>query len=279
MSSNDVDVVISGGSMDGICDATGFLKAITEDLGLNIVSAAGTSAGGVVLGVYAAGYSASEIEKLILNARFSEFVDIPRWYNFLRIFSALKNQYLSDGSKIRATLDHLTDLKTFKDSRIDLHIVGTDMARKEIRDFNRTSDPDMSMALAMQITCCVPGCFKPVEYEGTVWYDGSIRSHYPAELLPQADRPLYGFLASHTDQTRKISPMRPLEGLYGFLSMIIDNTLDVNIRHSTSRAIRQPVTVKHQGPGGRGWDVSRAERVQMIETARLATLAIIGTKV
>ncbi|MEM3097473.1 MAG: patatin-like phospholipase family protein [Nitrososphaerales archaeon] len=267
---NNIDVVISGGSMDGICGATGFLKAITEDLRMNIVSAAGASAGGIILGAYAAGHSASEIEEIILKTKFSDFIRIPKWYNIISILSAIKNQYISDGTKLYDAFNKIVYGKTFSEIRIDLHIAGTDITRKYVRDFNRATDPNMPVALAMQITCTIPGCFKPVKYDGVTWYDGSIRSHYPVELVPNSERPFYGFLASHAESIE--TPMRSMNGIYGFIMTLIDNTLDMNVRYSTNLSKRQPITVKYDYSQNRGWRVSRSERAKLIELARVATL-------
>ena len=146
------------------------------------------------------------------------------------------------------------------------------MNAAKVRDFNKTSDPDMSLAMAMRISCSVPGCFKPPEYDGSVWYDGSIRSHYPAELVPFSDRPFYGFLASHVNGGK----LRSLSGPFGTFIKFIDNTLDINVRYSTQLALRRPITVFHTGAGDHGWKVSRHERSQMIEIARVATIQTIG---
>ena len=268
----EVDVVISGGSVEGICDAVGFLKAITKDLGLKIASGAGTSAGAIILGAHAAGHSADEIEELVAHAKFSNWISLPKWYNFIRIGRVLKNGWLSDGENLLNYLGELTFHKRFRDVNFDLHLAGTDMNAAKVRDFNEISDPDMSLALAMRISCSVPGCFKPPEYDGSVWYDGSIRSHYPAELVPFSDRPFYGFLASHVNGGK----LRSLSGTFGTFLKLVDNSININVRYSTQMAQRRPITVFHTGEGDHGWKVSRHERTQMIEAARVATIQTIG---
>jgi predicted acylesterase/phospholipase RssA len=265
---NAVDIVVSGGSMDGMCDATGFLKAITEDLGLSITSAAGASAGGVVLGIYAAGHSASEIEQLVINANFSEWIAIPSWWNIVRIYRALRCGWLSNGSNLDEYFNKITFGKTLRQSRIDLHLAGTDFCRSEIYDFNKTSDSEMPLALAMRITCCVPGCFKLPFYSGTYWADGSIRSHYPAEMIPQSERPFFGFLST----LRQNSIMKNFEGIYGTISRIIDSTIDINIRYSAAIAKRQPITIQRSDTLRHNWDISKEERIRLIEDARVATI-------
>jgi len=267
----EVDVVISGGSIEGICDAVGFIKALTQDLGFTIVSGAGTSAGAVVLGTYAAGHDAHSIEQTILNTKFSSWISVPKWYNFMKLYKTLSNGYLSDGETLYNYLGALTLHKKFKDLQMDLHIAGTDVQNGTVRDFNKTTDPDMPLALAMRISSSVPGCFKPPIYDDKEYLDGSIRSHYPAELVPISDRPFYGFLASHLGMNKQ--RLRSLGGFFGTVMKLVDNSLDINVRYSTQMAQRRPITVCHSGGNSeQGWKTSKADRAKMIEAARVATI-------
>ena len=61
----EVDVVISGGSINGICDAVGFLKALTVDLGHTIVAGSASSAGGIILGAFASGRPSDRLIRYI----------------------------------------------------------------------------------------------------------------------------------------------------------------------------------------------------------------------
>lgn len=267
----EVDVVISGGSIEGICDAVGFIKALTQDLGFTIASGAAASAGAVVLGVHAAGHDARSLEQTVLNAKFSQWISVPRWYNFIKIYKAMSNGWLSDGEAMYNYMGDLTLHKDFKDINMDLHIVGTDVQNSEVRDFNKSSDPDMSLATAMRISSAVPGCFKPPVYDNKEYLDGSIRSHYPAEMVPVSNRPFYGFLASHVGVVSQ--KMHSLKGLFGMVMKIVDNSLDINVRYSTQMAPRRPITVCHNGKDStEGWKSTRSDRVRMIESARIATI-------
>lgn len=271
---SEIDIVVSGGAIDALCDSVGFIKALTSDLGFTISSAAGTSAGGVIIGAYAANKSVRDVEKLVLDTTFTDWIKIPKWWNWIKIYRAIRYGYISDGEDLGECFSEITGGKSFKQSSIDLHLAGTDVKHHQVRGFNRTSDPDMSIALAMQITCCVPGCFKPPLYNNTLWYDGSIRSHYPVEILPMSSRPLYGFLSAHTDQVEE--NMRSMSGIFGTIAALADNTIDINIKYSTAVAKRQPLTVLHPGVHhGHEWGISKSDRVRMIEAARVATIKAI----
>lgn len=266
----DVDVVISGGSVEGLCDAAGFIKALINDLGFSIKSAAASSAGAIVVGALAAGRTPDEIEDIILNVKFTNWVSIPKWYNIIRIIKAIKNGYLSDGEDLENYLHWLTKGKKLSDSNIDLHIVGTDVNNGAARGFNSIDDPDMLMSLALRISSSVPGCFKSPTYDGKEWLDGSVRSHYPVEMLPMSTRPLYGFVASHFSSEE--SKIRSMSGFFGTIMKLINNSLDINVRYSSHLAKRQPHTIYHQGASHHSWSISREDRKKLIESARMSTI-------
>lgn len=266
----DIDVVISGGSINGICDAAGFLKALTVDLGHKIVAGAAASAGGIILGAYAAGRTAEEIEDTVLNTDIAKLLQLPKWYNFYTIWRAFYEGWVCDGVLLERLLERLTFKKEFKDLEVDLHIAGSDFSHNTLYDFNKATDPNMSVSKAMRITCGIPGLFRPIEYGNTVWYDGSIRSYFPVELLPQSPRPIYGFVSNKIDRYS----MKPKMGAYGVLAGLIDHSVDGNIQHSIRASGRTPVTITHSDKyvGTCDFGLPKSEKRRLIEAARTATI-------
>lgn len=266
----DIDVVISGGSINGICDAIGFLKALTSDLGYNIVAGSAASAGGIILGAFAAGRPIDEIEQVVLDTNISKLLEIPKWYNVFTIWRAFSEGWICDGILLERLMERLTYKKTLKELDLELHIAGSDFSHNTLYDFNKTTDPDMPVSKAMRITCGIPGLFKPVEYGGTVWYDGSIRSYFPVEILPLSSRPIFGFVSNKIDRFN----MKPKLGAYGVLAGLIDHSVDANIQHSIAVSGRKPLTVTHNDKyvGTYDFGLSTDNKRQLIEAARVATL-------
>lgn len=263
----EVDVVISGGSIEGICDAIGFLKAITVDLGHKVVCAAGSSAGSIILGAYASGKPLDEIEELVVSTDISRLVSLPRWWQVITIYRALRRGWVSDAQLIEKLFSQMTYDKKFKDLTIDLHLAGSDLDRKELYDFNIMSDPDMTVAQAMRISCCIPGLFKPAEYNGSTFFDGSIRSYFPVELIPDSQRPLFGFVTNTVDDKLKT-------GLYGTLVGLINHSVDANIRKSLRMSRRRPSIVTHNGMhvGSTEFNLPTSTKQKLIKLAHEATL-------
>lgn len=271
----EVDVVISGGSIEGICDATGFLKALTVDLGHKVVSAAGASAGGIILAGYASGRPIAEIEKIVVGTDIGRLVKIPRVWQLWKIWKAFHRGWVCDGVALETLMGCMTGYKTFNDSTIDLHLAGSDFTNSALVDLCKEYEATMPLHRAMRITSCVPGLFKPVEYNNIVWMDGSVRSYFPIELLPPSDRPTYGFISQPLDArtfTEKLST-------YGALAGLIHHSVDANIRSSIRLSGRRPVLISHKDShvGTYDFGIPSSEKARLIESARQATIRRLST--
>lgn len=271
----EIDVVISGGSIEGICDATGFLKALTVDLGHKVVSAAGASAGGIILAGFASGRPIEEIEKIVVGTDIGRLVKIPKIWQFWRIWKSFNRGWVSDGDALESLMGCMTGYKTMNDVQFDLHIAASDFTNNTLVDFCKAYDPTMPLHKAMRITSCVPGLFKPVEHNGSTWYDGSIRSYFPIELLPPSDRPTFGFVSQPLD-ARSISERL---STYGVLAGLVNHSVDANIRSSIRLSGRRPTLISHKDThvGTYDFGISTAEKQRLIESARQATIRRLST--
>jgi len=273
----EVDLVISGGSVEGICTATGFLRAIVDDLGHKVAAAAGNSAGAVVLSCHAAGKTPREIEEAVLNTDFGSFVRVPAWWEFWGWKAFLRRGWLSDGEDFLKLLERMTDGKKMKDAAFDLHVVGSDFTHYKLGVFNRESDPEMRLALAARISACLPGAFKPVRYGDAVWYDGGVRRHYPVDKVPESDRPFYGWLVGSLEYGSVPVETRP--GILGTLMDYVEQAVDANVQAGLRLSCRQPITVSYDDPyvGTMDFDIDFEEKKRLIELARQKTVETLGT--
>lgn len=276
----DVDVAISGGSVEGICTSVGFLKAIITDLKHNIISAAGTSAGGIILGACASGVPIDQLEETIINTQFSDFVTLPKWYDIFRMYRAFHYGWMSDGKRFDKFLQELTNNKNINDSIYDLYLTGSDFTIQNIAIFSKRKTPDMPLWQAMRITSCLPGAFKPVLYNGHIFYDGGVRRHYPIDIIPIADRPLYGYLLGESINKTVSEKLAP--GFINTFGGFIDNSIDANISDAIRRSrhvkMRKDITITYDDTkvGTFDFNLSKSEKTRLIETARQLTLKTIN---
>ena len=190
-----IGLALSGGGARGLAHI-GILKAFDE-AGIAVSSVAGTSMGGVVGGLYASGYSAEEIERIVKRIDFPGlFLDSPRRQSLFMTQRAERERYLLsirfDGVKPyvpRALTagQRLTSLLADLTIRADYTCEG-DFDRLPIpfrataTDIGNGSEVVISggsLADAMRATMAIPLAFTPAEIDGRHLLDGGIVDPVP----------------------------------------------------------------------------------------------------
>lgn len=164
-----VGLVLGGGGLRGLAHI-GVLKAL-EGAGVEVDLLAGTSMGGVIGAMYAAGMSVEQIEKEMLShtntAGMRRLIDIRLSYRGLvrgnRIYNMIADTI---GAQI-----------TFADLDLPLSVVAVDGVSgcEVLLDSGKVVD-------AVRATISVPGIFEPVEKEGMVLIDGGILNNVPTDV-------------------------------------------------------------------------------------------------
>ena len=192
-----VGLVLSGGGAKGFAHI-GVLKEI-EKAGIQIDYIGGTSMGAIIGGLYAAGYSASQIEKIILE---TDFYTLLQDKNPRRTKTLFEKQHgekhavvlpvvkgkigLPKGvSKGQNVLNFLTYLLSPVDSITDFSklpipffCIGTDVETGEEIILNSGSLP-----LALRASGSFPTLLNPVEINGKLLIDGGVSNNFPVDIL------------------------------------------------------------------------------------------------
>jgi len=194
-----IGLVLSGGGAKGAAHI-GVLKVLEENK-IPVDYIAGTSIGAYVAGMYALGYSATEIEKLMMTESWSEgYSDtIPRESLSYRNkqqrdrFNIPVNMGYSDdevkmpngllrGQTMSTLLQRSTGLVHqfghFNELAIPYRAVATDLVTSKAVIINNGS-----VVKAMQASATVPGALQPVEYEGKLLVDGGIANNMPIDVV------------------------------------------------------------------------------------------------
>ena len=194
-----IGVVLSGGGAKGAAHV-GVLK-ILEEHNIPVDYIAGTSIGAYVAGMYALGYSASEVESIMMGVDWdSGYSDtIPRnilsfrdkqlrdryniplniGYNEGEVRApsgVLRGQTMSQ--LLRQSTDLVQQFGNFDDLAIPYRAVATDL---------ETSQPVIishgSLVNAMQASATVPGALQPTQFEGKLLVDGGIANNMPVDVV------------------------------------------------------------------------------------------------
>ncbi len=192
-------LVLSGGAARGLAHI-GVLKAL-EEQGVQIDAIAGTSMGAVIGGLYAAGYSVDELEKLALELDWQRVLsddppreDIPfrRKQDDRDFLVKRKLSFRDDGSLglplgviqgqnlallLERLLVHASDIRDFDRLPIPFRAVATDIANDKKVIFRSGHLPQ-----AIRASMSIPAVFAPVEIDGRLLVDGGMVDNVPMDV-------------------------------------------------------------------------------------------------
>ncbi len=204
-----VGVVLSGGGARGYAHV-GVIKAL-EEQGIPIDYITGTSMGAIVGGLYAAGYSPDEIVKIFASDSFRNYYKgsiPPKYIDFFKYEQPDASLFRVDlrrkSKKVALALPTniiapqpmdlgLIDLfarssagagNDFDSLFVPFRCVAADVYHNHEKVFDKG---DLGTAVRASMT--IPIMFKPVELDGTLYYDGGIYNNFPMETMKRVFNP------------------------------------------------------------------------------------------
>ena len=190
-----IGLVLSGGGAKGLAHI-GVLKVL-EEVGITPDFITGASMGSIMGGLYAVGYSADEIEQIVISANWDQLLSnkVPmnevayeekdyynRYINELTI-SGLRLELpkgLIEGQKLSNLLSNLTrpvhDIHDFNLFPIPFACMGADIETGLKVVLNQGS-----MARSLRASMAIPTVFTPVEIDSKLLVDGGLVHNFPVE--------------------------------------------------------------------------------------------------
>ena len=235
-----IGLVLGGGGAKGAAEV-GVLKVL-EEAGIKPDYICGTSIGSIVGGLYAAGYSAAELETMfqtqewlsLLTDRSSSLAnepykvdnDVTYIFGFPIIDRKAKGLGVMKGSSIEHMLDSMVcakGCKDFQSLKIPFCCVAAD-----IRSGTEVILREGSLARAMRASMAIPAIFKPVEIDDRKLVDGGMLNNLPVDVCREmgADIIIAVDLQQNEQKPRPqtdlsaLTPIADLVGLGGILNWI-----------------------------------------------------------
>lgn len=162
-----IGLALSGGGSRGFAHL-GVIKAL-EELGLKPSMITGTSAGSIVGAMIAAGYSPEFIFEAIISAGI--FSHLKFAFNRFGLFKLEKAEDL-----FLKYLPH----NSFEQLKMPLTICATDLEQGEAVYFN-----EGELIKPILASCCLPGIFEPIRFQGRTLIDGGVIDNLPIGPLEQ----------------------------------------------------------------------------------------------
>lgn len=194
-----VALVLSGGGAKGLAHV-GVLKVLEENE-IPIDYIVGTSMGGVIGGFYAAGYSADEIEQLVLSRHFQEWVngELGENYRFYYSKSEDHSGVLNLSLDVDSTLTINTNLASDNAINFALAALLAQASQRSNYNFDSLLVPFRAVAAdiftqqvmvlkkgslneALRATLSVPFFFRPLKLDDKYLFDGGIYNNFPVSV-------------------------------------------------------------------------------------------------
>ncbi len=205
-----VGVVLSGGGAKGLSHI-GTLKAL-EEYNIPIDYITGTSMGGIVGAMYAAGYSPTEIEKIVLSPDFQDWV-VGRFksdysYFFQKsstnasLFSAklkvedqlkivFRSNLISDIPINFALLELLSQASVVANNDFDNLFVPYRCMVSDVLSQKSIAVSKGSLPESARATMAVPLVYRPIKLEGQFVFDGGLYNNFPVDVMKDEFNPDY----------------------------------------------------------------------------------------
>jgi len=190
-----IGLVLSGGGAKGLAHI-GVLKVL-EEAGVEISFVGGTSMGAIVGGLYAAGYSATELDSIFRDldsdALLRDFT--PRgsknffekrndemyaltlpFKNFKIGFPTALSKGLYNYTTVNRLTDHVRNIRDFDKLPIPFVCIATNIETGEEVVLHKGVLPDAILASG-----AFPSLYSPVEIDGRLLIDGGVTNNYPIE--------------------------------------------------------------------------------------------------
>lgn len=158
-------LALSGGAARGIAHIAAL--DVLEEEGVPIHAVAGTSAGSIIGALYCAGMPVSEIQRILLNAK---------WKNILKFTIPRTGLVSSEG--IYRFMEDILPIKKFSALPLPFAAVAT-----ELRTGDKIVITTGSIARAVQASCSLPVIFTPTELNKRPLVDGGIASQIPVRTV------------------------------------------------------------------------------------------------
>lgn len=218
--SKAITLALGGGGVKGNAHL-GVLRVL-EQHGFQVAGIAGTSAGGLWGGLYAAGFSIDQILAQANNLDYNDAYrrlpdDEPSWMGV---------------AGLRQVLHEMLGDRTFDDLRMPFSVTAVDLDTAELVTIR-----DGSVVDAILATIAVPGVFPPSNFNGRLLVDGGVLAPVPVALARSLapDLPVAAVVLSppieHWNRASKPRLMGSLPFLARYLARLrVAQALDVFLR-------------------------------------------------
>ena len=299
------DAVFEGGGVKGI-GLVGAV-AVAEEKGYQWANVAGTSAGAIVAGLLAAGYSATEMKEVMEELDYNRFKDaslLDRVPLVGPVTSLIFEKGIYEGKFIenwirgllrKKKVETFNDLvlEEYKDDeqyRFKLRVIASDISQgrllvlpQDIADFGIRPE-DLNVAAAIRMSMSIPFFFEPVTLRSMktnqVSYivDGGVLSNFPVWLFDTQggipEWPTFGFKLVEPEEGTPHQVRGPISLLTALFSTMMEAH---DARYIKDADFVRTIPIPTLGVGTTDFDISREKSEALYQSGRQAAEKFFAT--
>lgn len=227
-----IGLSLSGGGAKGFAHV-GVLKVL-DSLGVKVDYIAGTSMGSIVGGMYAAGYTAKEIEKIVMETDFYTVIANEKNRQESTFFNKNNDKYLltvpirngkvnvlpkaiSTGQKnvfmLKEIFRNVANIDDFSKLPIPFMCIGTNLESGKMEIFEKGD-----LVSSIMASSAFPSLMDPVKIGDSLYIDGAMTVNYPSK--PLKDKGIDVVIG--VDLNQKLASREELNSVISILNQVID---------------------------------------------------------
>lgn len=178
-------LIMKGGGVKGLA-YVGAIKVLEKEFKFNWFI--GTSAGAIAAVLLGAGYDSNELEDLLFNKKFKDFLD-AKWFEKATNLTFKKG--LHNGHAFKSWISDLLVKKLKSKESVKMHalpyrvtIFASTRELTELRFDSNAKDADKyDASYAVRCSMSIPGVFTPEYFNGKRVFDGGLQNNYPVQTI------------------------------------------------------------------------------------------------
>lgn len=226
-----IGLSLAGGGAKGFAHV-GVLKVL-DSLGVKVDYVAGTSMGAIVGGLYSAGYTGKDIEKIILDTDFYSLITDPKSRKEATFFNKSVDKYLlsiplkngkvtlpssiSTGQKnvylLKELFKNVSTIDDFSKMPIPFMCVATNLESGNMEIFEKGD-----LVQSIMASSAFPSLMDPVKIGDSIYIDGAMTVNYPSK--PLKDKGID--IVIGVDLNQDLSKREDLNNIISILNQVID---------------------------------------------------------
>lgn len=214
------NLALCGGGFYGYAEVGALMELENYSEYLDIKEISGVSVGSIVATLYAVGYTASELNKIMFDFDFDSLIrdSLLPYVKFYTTFGMYMATALElEVEKLICDKTHIKNC-TFSQLEKNLTIISTNLNYQCPTLFNKESTPTMVISKAVRMSIGYPVVIAPVQYEGDLYGDGGEFINYPITIFENLSETIGITFAAHNENPNGTLKSRiEINNIYDYL--------------------------------------------------------------